>query len=110
MDRLSLSEAPEASPSLCSSCVTVSSILHRPLNHTLREYLRATSFILWTICSRRLPPLLQTRPQALCKCQTPRVTLEFWVAPWRTQALFAERGGAGERDEIHLLMHARFDY
>ena len=58
----------------------MSSILHRPLNHTLREYLRVTSFIPWTICSRRLPPPLRPRPRVLCR-QAPRVILELSVAP-----------------------------
>ena len=82
-----LTEALAASPSLCSSCVTVSSILHRPLNHTLREYLRVTTFIAWTIYSRRLPPPLRPRPRVLFR-QTTRVPLEFRVAP-RTQAPIA---------------------
>ena len=62
----------------------MSSILHRPLNHTLREYLRVTTFIAWTIYSRRLPPPLRPRPRVLFR-QTTRVPLEFRVAP-RTQS------------------------
>jgi 5-methylcytosine-specific restriction endonuclease McrA len=83
VDRLSLVEGAAASSPSCSSCVTVSSTLQRPLNHTLRAYFRVISFTPWTIYLLHPSPLLLQRTRLLFQCRRPhrRVTVVFVVAP-----------------------------